>query len=102
MNALVRFHRGMLKLPIGVKLWLLLLMAGNLFVPLFYLDHLEAKVVVATFVVSFLLMVLITALTGITRLLGAGHVPWLPMIYFLWLQLGDTRSMISMLYGFVL
>lgn len=89
MKALIRFNRGLLKLPIAVKLWLMLLMAGNLIVPLVYLDRLEAQVVLATFVVSFLLMVLISSLVGFTRLMGTGHVLWFPLLYFLWIRLGD-------------
>ena len=64
MSAFIRFNKGLLKLPLGVQLWLMVLMAGNLVVPLVYLDRLEAQVVLATFIPSFLLMVLVTGLTG--------------------------------------
>ncbi len=88
-SAFIRFNKGLLKLPIGVQFWLMILMAGNLVVPLFYLDRLEAQVVVATFMLSFMLMVLVTGLAGFTRLMGAGHVFWIPLLYFLWARL-DT------------
>ncbi len=86
-SAFIRFNKGLLKLPLGVQLWLMVLMAGNLVVPLVYLDRLEAQVVLATFMPSFLLMVLVTGLTGFTRLMGAGHVLWIPLLYFLWTRL---------------
>ncbi len=41
----------------------------------------------ATFLASFLLMALITARTGFTRLLGLGHVLWVPLVAFLVLRL---------------
>ena len=47
MNAFVRFHRGIWRYPIGVKAWLLVLIAANGIVPLFYLGRAEARWVVA-------------------------------------------------------
>ncbi len=44
MGSFIKFNKGMLKQPIHVKLWLLLLLAANLIVPLFYLQRLEAQV----------------------------------------------------------
>ena len=70
-----------------VKLWLMLLVAGNMIVPLFFLHRLEAQVILVTFIASAMLMILITGLTGYTRLLGLGHFLWFPLIYFLWTRL---------------
>ena len=92
MNAFITFNRGMLKLPIAVQLWVMAQLAVNAIIPLFYLDRLEAKVVFGTFVVSFLLMVLITGVTGFTRVLGAGHILWIPMLVYLWSQLDHIPS----------
>jgi hypothetical protein len=83
MNAFIKFNRGIFRLPIGVRLWLMLLMAVNLFVPALYLQRSEARIVLLTFLASFLLMVLITRVSGFTRLLGLGHVLWVPLVPFL-------------------
>jgi len=83
MNAFIKFNRGIFRLPIGVRLWLMLLMAVNLFVPVLYLQRSEARIVLLTFLASFLLMVLITRVSGFTRLLGLGHVLWVPLVPFL-------------------
>jgi hypothetical protein len=83
MNAFIKFNRGIFRLPIGVRLWLMLLMAVNLFVPVLYLQRSEARIVLLTFLASFLLMVLITRASGFTRLLGLGHVLWVPLVPFL-------------------
>ncbi len=48
MNAFIRFNKGILRLPIGVQIWLVVLIAANLVVPLSYLDRVEAQVVLAT------------------------------------------------------
>jgi hypothetical protein len=83
MNAFIKFNRGIFRLPIGVRLWLMLLMAVNLVVPVIYVQRSEARIVLLTFLASFLLMVLITRTSGFTRLLGLGHVLWVPLVLFL-------------------
>ena len=37
-------------------------------------------------------MTLLTGLTGFTRLLGIGHVFWIPMIIWLWIRLDQIPS----------
>ncbi len=44
-NPIMKLNRGMLRLPAGVKVWLLVLMAANLLVPLVYLGRSEARIV---------------------------------------------------------
>jgi hypothetical protein len=83
MNAFIKFNRGIFRLPIPVRLWLMLLMAVNLVVPVIYLQRSEARIVLVTFFASFLLMLLITRTSGFTRLLGLGHVLWVPLVLFL-------------------
>ena len=87
MNAFVKFNRGILRLPIPVRLWLLLLMAVNFVVPVIYLQRIEARIVLLTFLASFLVMILITGASGFTRLLGLGHVLWVPLLFFLFSRL---------------
>ncbi len=81
MNAFLRFNKGVQKLPVGVQLWVLLLLVANFLIPLLLLPRLEAIVVLVTFFASFGLMVLITGLSGFTRLLGLGHILWIPLIF---------------------
>ncbi len=87
MHAFIKFNKGLLSMPIQWRLWLLLLVSINLVVPLFYIDRLEAQAVVGALLVSMTFMTLLTALTGFTRLLGLGHIVWLPLLYFLWTRL---------------
>lgn len=82
------FMLGVLKLPVAVKLWLMVLMVANAGAPLFFFHRLEARVVLGTFFASFLLMSLITAMSGFTRLLGLGHALWVPLVAFLLVRLG--------------
>lgn len=87
MNAFIKFNRGILQLPILVRVWLMLLMSVNLLAPIIYIQRSEARIVLLAFLASFLLMVLITGASGFTRLLGLGHVLWVPLLFFLFSRL---------------
>ncbi|MFQ5935602.1 MAG: hypothetical protein ACE5LB_04260, partial [Acidiferrobacterales bacterium] len=79
-------------MPAGVRLWLAVLVIANLIVPLLYIGRLEAQVVLIVTFASFALMVLITGVTGFTRLLGLGHILWIPLLYFLWTRLASIPA----------
>ncbi|MEE8240673.1 MAG: hypothetical protein V3R16_05355 [Nitrospirales bacterium] len=83
MNAFIRFNRGVLRLPIGVRLWMLLVGSANFILPVIYFQQSEARIVLLTFLASFLLMVLITGTSGFTRLVGLGHIFWVPLVLLL-------------------
>ena len=87
MKAFIKFNRGLLKQSLPVRLWVLLLVTFNMIIPLFFYDRLEAQVVLASIAVSMMLMTLITGLSGFTRLLGLGHIVWIPLLVFLWTRL---------------
>ena len=87
MGAFIKFNKGMMKMPIHWRLWLALLVIVNFVIPLFFLNRLEAQVVAGTLIASVILMTGLTALSGFTRLLGLGHILWIPLLYFLWMRL---------------
>ena len=86
-HAFIRFNKGMLKMPVPWQLWILLLVGVNLIVPLFFLDRLEARMVLAAFLLNFVVMTALTGLVGFTRLVGLGHLFWIPLVVFLWTRL---------------
>lgn len=95
MNAFLRFNKGMMHLmkrSAAMRLWLLTLVTVNMVVPLFFLGRVEAQFVIVTFVAGALLMTALTAVSGFTRLLGLGHVLWIPLLWFLWGRLDDTPA----------
>ncbi|MEE9597695.1 MAG: hypothetical protein V3V96_13045, partial [Acidiferrobacterales bacterium] len=81
-----------MSMPIYWQLWLMLLVTFNLIIPLFFLNRLEAQVVVGALVASMILMTVLTAISGFTRLLGLGHVFWIPLLYFLWIRLEQNPA----------
>jgi len=38
------------------------------------------------------LMTVVTAVSGFTRLLGLGHIPWIPLLYFLWARIDQIPA----------
>ncbi len=84
---MLKFMRGLLKMPVYAQTWVMLLMVINMVIPIFFLQHIEAKIVLATIMASAMLMALITARTGFSRLLGAGHFLWFPLIAYLIIRL---------------
>lgn len=92
MKAFLRFNRGMLGMPFHWQGWVLMLVGANLVAPLFLLAHSEARVVLAAGVAGMTLMTMLTARFGFTRVIGLGHVVWLPMLVYLWGRLGQVPA----------
>ena len=88
MKAFIKFNKGVMKMPIAWQLWLMLLVAANVVAPLFFLHHLEAQVVLGTFLAGAMLMTWLTGRFGFTRILGLGHVLWVPLLAFLLARVG--------------
>ncbi len=92
MNAFIKFNKGLMNQSLPVRLWVGLMVIFNMIIPLFFLERLEAQVVLAAIMASMALMTLITATTGFTRLLGLGHIFWVPLLFFLWTNLDQIPS----------
>ena len=87
MRAMLHFMRGLLHMPLYARLWVAVLVTVNLLIPLAHLGRPEARWTLAAMLVGAGLMVLITARTGFSRLLGLGHVVWFPLLVALWTRL---------------
>jgi hypothetical protein len=83
MRSFLRFQRGLLGMPPHWRLWLAMLISANLVAPLFFLEHVEAQATIAALLVSMTLMTALTARFGFSRILGLGHVAWLPLLALL-------------------
>ncbi len=84
MKIMFDFFKTMFQLPKPWVAWVGLLMAVNMAGPLFFLATLEARVVLGTMMASAGLMMFIFAHKGFVRLLGLGHILWIPLIFWLW------------------
>lgn len=92
MRAMIGFLRTMLTLPKPWLVWVMLLMAANMVLPLFYLGTPEGKVVLAAFFFGALVQMAIFSARGFVRLLGIGHITWIPMLFWLWTRLGAAPA----------
>ena len=89
MSAIKTFVLGLLHGPRWILLWVVVVLMGvNMVAPLIFWDTLEARIVLGTFLVGGVLMMGLTARFGFTRILGLGHVLWIPLILFLITRLG--------------
>ena len=87
MKAMIDFVRTMLTMPKPWIAWIMFMMVVNMIVPLFYLGTPEGKVVLGAIVFGAILQVAIFSALGWVRLLGIGHIAWVPMVYWLWFRL---------------
>ncbi len=92
MNAFVKLNKGIMKMPLRWQPWLMLLVTVNFLIPLFFINRLEAQIVLLTFVAGTMLMIFLTSISGFTRLLGLGHILWIPLLYFLWSHLSENPA----------
>ena len=90
MTAMVRLAKGMMSLPMPWRVWLGVLIAVNAAAPIYFLEALEGKVVLAAFLAGAALMTAIFAAKGFVRLLGLGHVFWVPMVPWLYIRLDQV------------
>jgi hypothetical protein len=83
MRSFIRFNRGLLGLPLHLQLWVGMLIGANLLAPLFFLEHGEARVTLGAGLFGMALMTALTGRFGFSRIVGLGHVAWLPLLAFL-------------------
>ena len=92
MKASIDFLRTMLTLRKPWVGWVMLLMIANMVIPVFYLGTPEGKVVLAAFVFGAIFQTAIFSAKGFVRLLGIGHIAWVPMVAWLWARLDLAPS----------
>ncbi len=87
MKTMIRFLRTMMLMPKPWLAWLGLLVFINMLIPLYLIHTLEAKVVLITNICGMTIMTAIFSAKGFVRLLGIGHIAWVPMIPWLFTRL---------------
>jgi len=83
MKVMVDFFRAVLGMPKVWVAWVGLMMALNLAMPVYFIESLEARVILAAFLAAAGLMMTLFALKGFVRLLGLAHIFWIPMLPWL-------------------
>lgn len=104
MKTMTDFTKALMSMPMPWPLWLGLMVVVNGLAPIYFIGALEGKVVLATFMASAMIMIALFAAKGFVRLLGAGHILWVPMV--LWLvgrldQLEPGTALVYWLLGVI-
>jgi hypothetical protein len=92
MQAFLRFHRGLFGLPLHLQLWVATLVGVNIVAPLFFLGAIEARVTLAAGLLGLTLMMVLTGRYGFSRIVGLGHIAWIPLIAFLVGSLSEASA----------
>jgi len=78
------FMIKMFQVPVGWRIWLLVLMAANMVAPLFFFNRIEAQAAFVAINIGAFTGTFLYKKQGFTRLLGLMHWPWLFLLPFLW------------------
>ena len=82
----------MLHMPKPWVAWMAVLILVNLVGGLYYFSSLEGKFVVAAFFGAITVMEVINKAKGFVRLLGLGHIFWVPLVPWLWMRYADAPT----------
>jgi len=80
---MISFTKTMMIMPIHWQTWLGVLVSVNIVAPLFFIHTLEAQVVLVTGIGGLVIMSAIFSVNGFVRLMGIGHIGWLPLVFWL-------------------
>jgi hypothetical protein len=87
----LRFFSDLLNQPAWVAVWVFALMVVNLAGVAFWSEPL-AKIIVVVFMLSAMLMMGLYAAFGFERILGLGHVFWIPLLWYLMVHLQQAKG----------
>lgn len=87
----LRFFIELMQQPVWVPVWVFFLMAVNVASVWFWNEPL-AKVIFVTFVFSAMLMMGLYSRFGFDKILGMGHIVWIPLIVYLLMEIQTVRD----------
>ena len=88
MIRLIRtFVAGLLAFPKPWRIWLAALLLVNMVLPVVFFATIEGKVVLGCMLAGASAQMVLLSRLGFVRLLGIGHVIWIPMVLWLWERL---------------
>ncbi len=95
MKAMMDLMKTMFSLPVPVRIWLAILMILNMAVPLVFIATPEGMATIASAMAGVITMTWLYQAKGFVRLMGIGHIYWVPLV--LWfltrLELAEPGSL---------
>lgn len=88
-NALrnpLKFFVELVRQPVWIPIWVLFLMIVHIASVGFWHEPV-ARLIVVSFLMSAMLMMGLYARFGFEKILGLGHLPWIPMLVYLLMQI---------------
>ncbi len=90
MKLVIGFMRSVLSMKAPWPLWVILLMGLNMMGPLFFIHTVEAKAILLSTLAGGTLMMILFGRFGFVRLLGLGHIFWIPLVIWLGTRIPET------------
>jgi len=87
------FMKTMFVNGVGLATWIALLLLVNMVAPLFFVSTIEGQLVLATMMLGALTQMMVFRSRGFVRLLGVGHIYWVPLLPWLWTRLDGVPSL---------
>ena len=87
------FMKTMFVNGVGLATWIALLLLVNMVVPLFFVSTIEGQLVLAAMMLGALTQMMIFRSRGFVRLLGVGHIYWVPLLPWLVTRLEGARPL---------
>jgi hypothetical protein len=86
-----RFFTELVQQPVWIPVWVLFLMIVNAASVGFWIEPL-AKVIFVTFILSAMLMMGLYSRFGFEKILGMGHIPWIPLLVYVLMEIPTARD----------
>ena len=86
-----RFFIELMQQPVWIPIWLLFLMIANVSSLMFWSEPI-AKVIFFTFMLSALLMMALYSKYGFEKILGMGHILWIPLLVYVLIEIPATQG----------
>jgi hypothetical protein len=90
MQIVIGFMKAIYSMKAPWPLWVATLMALNMMGPLFFIHTMEAKAVLVSTLAGAMLMMFLFGRYGFVRLLGLGHIFWIPLVIWLGTRIPET------------
>ena len=86
-----RFLIELLQQPVWIPVWMLFLMIVNV-ASVGFFNELLAKVIFVTFILSVMLMMGLYSRFGFEKILGMGHILWIPLLVYVLMEIPTARD----------
>lgn len=89
MQLVIKFMKSIFAMKFPWPIWVAMLMGLNMMGPLFFIDTPEAQAVLVSTMAGAMLMMFLFNRYGFVRLLGLGHIFWIPLVIWLGLRIPE-------------